>query len=162
MKKFEKFYKPRDYKTIDLWKNISSKNWNDPLWQLKNTIRSIEHLKKIITLSSFQAKEIARTINTLRKEGKSPLRITPYYASLMQQDPFHPQMLEGEKAEKRLDPIFWQSIPTPANLLFYNTGVEGAMNEGSRSFGAAYQRYPNRVALFVAENTSCEIGRAHV
>ncbi|HOT88215.1 MAG TPA: KamA family radical SAM protein [Bacteroidales bacterium] len=155
MKKFEKFYKPRDYKTIDLWKNISSKNWNDPLWQLKNTIRSIEHLKKIITLSSFQAKEIARTINTLRKEGKSPLRITPYYASLMQQDPFHPQMLEGEKAEKRLDPIFWQSIPTPANLLFYNTGVEGAMNEGSRSFGAAYQRYPNRVALFVAENTSC-------
>ena len=54
MKKFEKFYKPRDYKTIDLWKNISSKNWNDPLWQLKNTIRSIEHLKKIITLSSFQ------------------------------------------------------------------------------------------------------------
>ncbi len=29
------------------------------------------------------------------------------------------------------------------------------MAEGSRSYGAAYQRYPNRVALFVAENTSC-------
>jgi len=29
------------------------------------------------------------------------------------------------------------------------------MSEYSRSFGAAYQRYPNRVALFVAENTSC-------
>jgi lysine 2,3-aminomutase len=29
------------------------------------------------------------------------------------------------------------------------------MSEGSRSFGAAYQRYPNRIALFVAENTSC-------
>jgi lysine 2,3-aminomutase len=29
------------------------------------------------------------------------------------------------------------------------------MSEGSRSYGAAYQRYPNRVALFVAENTSC-------
>ena len=29
------------------------------------------------------------------------------------------------------------------------------MDEGSRSYGAAYQRYPNRVALFVAENTSC-------
>jgi len=29
------------------------------------------------------------------------------------------------------------------------------MSEGSRSYGAVYQRYPNRVALFVAENTSC-------
>ena len=29
------------------------------------------------------------------------------------------------------------------------------MCEGSRSYGAVYQRYPNRVALFVAENTSC-------
>jgi lysine 2,3-aminomutase len=73
----------------------------------------------------------------------------------MQEDPFHPKMLPGEKERKRLDPIFWQSVPTPANLLFPNTGKEGAMDEGSRSFGAAYQRYPNRVALFVAENTSC-------
>jgi lysine 2,3-aminomutase len=73
----------------------------------------------------------------------------------MQEDPFHPVMLPGEKSNKRLDPVFWQSVPTPANLLFPNTGAEGAMSENSRSFGAAYQRYPNRVALFVAENTSC-------
>jgi len=35
------------------------------------------------------------------------------------------------------------------------------MSEGSRSFGAAYQRYPNRVALFVAENSSCASYCAH-
>jgi lysine 2,3-aminomutase len=29
------------------------------------------------------------------------------------------------------------------------------MAEENRSYGSAYQRYPNRVALFVAENTSC-------
>ncbi len=73
----------------------------------------------------------------------------------MDEDPFNPQMLLGEKAEKRLDPIFWQSVPTPANLLFPDTGLEAAMDEGSRSYGAAYQRYPNRVALFIAQNTSC-------
>jgi lysine 2,3-aminomutase len=73
----------------------------------------------------------------------------------MQEDPFHPKMLPGEKAYKRLDPIFWQSVPTPANILFPNTGLEEAMAESSRSFGATYQRYPNRVALFVAQNTSC-------
>lgn len=148
-------YTPRKYSTIELWKDVTPEQWNDANWQMKNSIRDVEHLKKVIKLSAFQASEIERTLATLRSEGKEPLRITPYYATLIQEDPFHPVMLDGEKQEKRLDPIFWQSVPTPANLLFPDTGVEGAMSENSRSFGAAYQRYPNRVALFVAENTSC-------
>jgi lysine 2,3-aminomutase len=149
------FYKPRKFNSIELWKDVTDEQWNDPRWQLRNTIRSVDQLKKVIKLNSVQQKEIERTINTLKGQGKEPMRITPYYASLIQEDPFHPVMLPGEKAHKRLDPIFWQSIPTPANLLFPDTGVEGAMSEDTRSYGAAYQRYPNRLALFVAENTSC-------
>jgi lysine 2,3-aminomutase len=149
------FYSPRKYNSIELWENVTKEQWNDPVWQIKNSIRSVKQLKKVIKLSTFQENEIERTLKALKSEGKEALRITPYYATLMQEDPFHPDMLIGEKAEKRLDPIFWQSVPTPANLLFPDTGVEGAMAEGSRSYGAAYQRYPNRVALFVAENTSC-------
>lgn len=149
------FYKPRKFNTIELWKNVSEEEWNDVNWQLKNSIRSVEQLKKVITLNSLQESEIRRTLIALRSEGKEPLRITPYYASLMQENPFQPTMLDGEKSQNRLDPIFWQSVPTPANLLFPDTGVEGSMNESSRSYGAVYQRYPNRVALFVAENTSC-------
>ncbi len=149
------FYLPRKYNTIELWKNVTETQWNDADWQIKNSIRSVGQLKKVIQLTEFQEAEIERTLQTLEKEGKEALRITPYYATLMQADPFHPMLLPGEKSEKRLDPIFWQSVPTPANLLFPDTGVEGAMAETSRSYGAAYQRYPNRVALFVAENTSC-------
>lgn len=149
------FYEPRDYRAIDPWKNVQAGQWNDPRWQLANSIRRIDQLAQVIRLNPYQLSELERTVGELKRQGKEPLRITPYYASLMQEDPFHPQMMPGEKAEKRLDPIFWQSVPTPANLLFSNTGVEGAMAEGSRSFGAAYQRYPNRVALFVAPNTSC-------
>jgi len=149
------FYQPRSFNTIELWKNVTHEQWNDAGWQLTNSIRSVEQLKKVIKLSAFQEIEIERTLNTLISKGQEPLRISPYYATLMQEDPFHPVLLPGEKQEKRLDPIFWQSVPTPANLLFPDTGVEGAMGESSRSFGAAYQRYPNRVALFVAENTSC-------
>ena len=148
-------YEPRKFNTIKLWENVTREQWNDVDWQLKNSIRSVEQLKKVIKLNTFQESEIERTLIALRGEGKEPMRITPYYASLMQADPFHPEMLSGEKSKKRLDPIFWQSVPTPANLLFPNTGVEGAMSEGSRSYGAVYQRYPNRVALFVAKNTSC-------
>jgi len=149
------FYKPRKFNTIELWKDVTEEQWNDAHWQLKNSIRSVEQLKKVIKLNAYQEKEIEKTITTLKGQGKDPLRITPYYASLMQEDPFHPKMLPGEKAYKRLDPIFWQSVPTPANILFPNTGLEEAMAESSRSFGATYQRYPNRVALFVAQNTSC-------
>lgn len=149
------FYKPRNFNTIELWRNVTKQQWNDASWQLKNSIRSINQLKKVIKLNAFQESEIERTIVALRNEGKETLRITPYYASLMQEDPFHPVMLSGEKSKKRLDPIFWQAVPTPANLLFPDTGIEGAMKESSRSYGAVYQRYPNRVALFVAENTSC-------
>jgi lysine 2,3-aminomutase len=148
-------YQPREFNTIDLWKDVSESQWNDDNWQLKNSVRTVEQLKKVIRLNSTQENKISRTLNVMRSQGKEPLRITPYYASLMQEDPFHPVMLPGEKSNKRLDPVFWQSVPTPANLLFPNTGAEGAMSENSRSFGAAYQRYPNRVALFVAENTSC-------
>jgi len=155
MKDENVFYTPRDYKSIELWKDVTGEQWEDPSWQLKNSIKSVEELERVIILNPHQKNEIERTISTLRDEGKEPLRITPYYASLMQEDPFHPQMPKGEKPEKRLDPIFWQSVPTPANLLFPDTGLEGAMSEGSRTYGAAYQRYPNRVALFVAENTSC-------
>ncbi|MCF8381191.1 MAG: KamA family radical SAM protein [Bacteroidales bacterium] len=149
------YYKPRHYNTINLWKNVTREQWYDVGWQLKNSIRKVEQLKKVIKLSAYQESEIERTILALKNEGKESLRITPYYASLMQADPFHPKLLKGEKSKKRLDPIFWQCVPTPANLLFPDTGIEGAMDEKSRSFGAAYQRYPNRLALFVAENTSC-------
>lgn len=149
------FYEPRSFLEIGLWKGISEAQWNDPHWQRQNTIRSVDQLAQVIRLNAYQKKEIERTVNTLRNQGKEPLRITPYYASLMNADPFHPVMLPGEKAKNRLDPVFWQSVPTPANLLFPDTGSEGAMSESSRSYGAAYQRYPNRVALFVAENTSC-------
>lgn len=148
-------YQPRKFTSIPLWKNVSAAEWNDPQWQKKNAIRTVEELRRVIRLSAFQASEIERTVATLKNEGKESLRITPYYATLIQADPFHPDMLPDENQKRRIDPVFWQSVPTPANLLFPDTGIEGAMSEGSRSFGAAYQRYPNRVALFVAENTSC-------
>jgi lysine 2,3-aminomutase len=145
----------RHHSEIELWKAVSDAQWNDPQWQRRNAVQAVSQLRRVIQLSDDQAAEIERTVQTLRRQGKEPMRITPYYASLMQADPFHPKMLAGEKAENRLDPVFWQCVPTPANLLFPDTGIEAAMGEEVRSFGSAYQRYPNRVALLVAENTSC-------
>lgn len=51
--------------------------WNDWRWQLRNSITTIEDLRKIIRLSE---KEIM-ALNNLK--GRLPLRITPYFASLI-------------------------------------------------------------------------------
>lgn len=147
-------YSPREFNSINLWKDISIQDWNNPLWQRRNSIKNIDKLKKVIKLTESQELAISDTINKLNSQGKESLRITPYYASLISQNPFE-TLDEGCSSNDNIDPIFWQSVPTPANLLFPNTGKEAAMDEGLRSFGAAYQRYPNRIALFVAENTSC-------
>ena len=148
-------YKPRNFKSIEIWRDVTNEEWSNPKWQRKNVIKDVETLSKVIKLTDNQKKEINTVVTKLKQEGKDSLRITPYYATLISEDPFKPNLLAPEKITNRIDPIFWQSVPTPANLLFPNTGIECAMNEGNRSFGAAYQRYPNRVALFVAENTSC-------
>jgi len=42
------FYTPRLYNTIELWKDVTPQQWNDPAWQLKNTIGNVEALKKVI------------------------------------------------------------------------------------------------------------------
>ena len=147
-------YKPRNYNSIKLWEKIKPEQWEDPVWQKINSIKTIDELKKVISMNSYQEAEIRRTVQALDAEGKEPLRITPYYASLMSKNPFKP-VITSENGREFIDPVFWQSVPTPANLLFPDAGIEEAMEESSRSYGAAYQRYPNRVALFVAENTSC-------
>jgi lysine 2,3-aminomutase len=122
------FYQPRNYNSIPIWKDVTPDEWNDAGWQKKNSIHTVEQLEKVIKINTFQKSEIERTLKTLISEGKEPMRITPYYASLMSEDPFHPTMLVGEKERLRLDPIFWQSVPTPANLFFHDTGKEGAMS----------------------------------
>ncbi len=153
-KEYDFLYQPRHHREIEEWKQVTDEEWYDPLWQRRNSIRSVARLKQVIRLTPHQEKEIERTIRTMRSQGKEPMRITPYYSLLMHRDPFHLPVTTGAEAN-RIDPVFWQSVPTPANLMFPDAGKEASMDEGSRSYGAVYQRYPNRVALFVAENTSC-------
>ena len=74
------FYTPRRYNTIELWKDVTEQQWNDPAWQLRNSIRTVEALKKVIKLTDYQAEEITRTLSELKRQGKEPMRITPYYA----------------------------------------------------------------------------------
>ena len=71
-------YQPdRPWKEIELWKNVTETQWNDWIWQLTNTIRTLDDLKKVIHLTPEEEEGVRISTKTI------PLNITPYYASLM-------------------------------------------------------------------------------
>ncbi len=58
----------------------TEKDWNSWKWQLKNSITNIKQLEQFVNLSENELKPIVDINNSL------PLRITPYYASLISRD----------------------------------------------------------------------------
>lgn len=73
-----KWYKPkRHWKEIELWKDVPEEKWNDWLWQLTHTVRTLDDLKKVINLTEDEEEGVRISTKTI------PLNITPYYASLM-------------------------------------------------------------------------------
>ncbi len=83
--------------------NINDREWNSYSGQLKHCIDSIEKLSKIIDLPSQIIEELGRVTRSYR------MRLTPYYASLIQPD-------------RTNDPILLQSVPT--GEMVDNVGVE--------------------------------------
>ena len=52
-------YKPkRHWKEIELWKDVTDEQWNDWLWQLTNTIRTVDDLKKVIQFDARTKKRV--------------------------------------------------------------------------------------------------------
>ncbi|MGB5896046.1 MAG: hypothetical protein WBG58_17860, partial [Ignavibacteriaceae bacterium] len=65
---------------IKLILNIADEEWNSYSGQLKHCIDSVEKLSKIIDLPSQIIEELSRVTKSYR------MRLTPYYASLIQPD----------------------------------------------------------------------------
>jgi len=84
--------------------NGTEEDWNNYHWQLKNAIRDVVTLSKIISVSKQEAKDIEHTASLYRWS------VSPYYASLMD-------------AEDRNCPIRKQSVPTGEEC-FYKSEIE--------------------------------------
>jgi len=108
-------------------------SWNDWKWQLRNAITSIEDLKKIMKLSD---KEIM-AINNLK--GRLPLRITPYFASLIYNT-------------KPSHPLRRNVIPVVEELLETSSEQSDPLHEKSFSpVKGIVHRYPDRVLFTVTQ-----------
>ena len=108
-------------------------SWNDWKWQLRNAFTSIEELKKIMKLSD---KEIM-AINNLK--GRLPLRITPYFASLIYDSkPGHP--------------LRRNVVPVVEELLVSPSEQSDPLHEKSFSpVKGIVHRYPDRVLFTVTQ-----------
>jgi lysine 2,3-aminomutase len=62
----------------------TDKDWNDWRWQLRNSIRSLTDISGVLTLSGDERTAMER------HTGSLPVGITPYYASLLGDDPSDP------------------------------------------------------------------------
>jgi lysine 2,3-aminomutase len=120
-------------KEILLFKNVSTKDWQDWRWQFRNRITRLDVLKKLLEHTDFD-KNTFHAVTTVY-----PLSITPYYLSLMQHD-------------DESDPVFAQSFPNLAEISFSNNMPEDPLEEDQHMpVPKLIHRYPDRCLAIVTE-----------
>jgi lysine 2,3-aminomutase len=111
--------------------SATEKDWNSWQWQIKNGITSYEQLSKLLQLSEEETKAIADPHYSL------PLRITPYYASLLASN----DSMQGLRRTM---------VPTVGELITSKGETSDPLSEENCSpLHNLVHRYPDRV-LFLA------------
>jgi lysine 2,3-aminomutase len=119
--------------------NVFASQWNDWHWQLRNRIRSLDQLARILDLSVDEMAAIQRRTGTL------PLAITPYYASLL--DPGNP----SQPLRRTAVPVNDEYVRSPGE-------AEDPLGEDHDSpVPGLVHRYPDRVLFLVTSfcSTNC-------
>ncbi len=126
----------RDYRDIELWKDVTEAQWNDWRWQVANRITTVEVLRGVIPLSDPEAREIQESLGALR------MAITPYYASLI--DPKDPE-----------DPVRRQAVPSILETHVAETDLRDPLHEDVDSpVPGLTHRYPDRGILLLTDQCS--------
>ena len=122
-----------------LYPGVSGVQWNDWHWQLRNRIRGLEQLARVLDLSVDEMSAIQR------RTGSLPLAITPYYASLL--DPRDPTQ-----------PLRRTTVPVNDEYVRSPGEAEDPLGEDDHSpVPGLVHRYPDRVLFLVTHfcSTNC-------
>ncbi len=110
----------------------SAVEWNNWQWQIRNRIRDMETLGRIINLSEDELDSVAELKGL-------PLNITPYYASLIDRDnPAHP-------IRKAVVPV------TAENIRTYGEEADPLGEDSDSPVHGLVHRYPDRVLFLVTD-----------
>ena len=125
----------KEHLNSDITSKHLMEKWTDWHWQLKNTIRKVKTVEKIlgITFSDEKRAEIKKTIE------KFPMAITPYYLSLIDSDDYEN------------DPVFKQCFPDIRELNISSYDMSDPLCEDKDSpVPGITHRYPDRVLFHVS------------
>ncbi|HOJ09643.1 MAG TPA: lysine 2,3-aminomutase [Clostridiales bacterium] len=126
----------RDYKTVDIWKDVDIEQWEDWKWQLKNRIVTAEQLGKVISLSEKEMDDINLCLKMFR------MAITPYYSMLINPDDDN-------------CPIKAQAIPSIKELNIRSDDLSDPLGEEFYSpVENIVHRYPDRVLFLLTHKCS--------
>lgn len=126
----------RDYREIELWKDVSQEDWDSWQWQLRNRVTDLETLKKVINLTEEEEEGVKKSLEILR------MGITPYYAALMDPD------------DSRC-PIRMQAVPTIHETHKAESDMDDPLHEDSDSpVPGITHRYPDRVLFLITDMCS--------
>ena len=118
------------------FQNITTKEWNDWHWQLRNRIRDAQTLGRMIRLSEDERHAM------IGQGGSLPLAITPHYMSLL--DPWNPN-----QALRRT------VVPTVHEHFRSNGEADDPLHEDEDSpVPGIVHRYPDRLLFLVTGNCS--------
>jgi lysine 2,3-aminomutase len=124
------------YNEIELYKDVTPKEWDDWKWQVRNRISDVEKLKKIINITPQEEDDINQVLQKFR------LGITPYYAAQMDKD------------DHRC-PIRMQAVPTIAETHFSDADMLDPLHEDADSpTPGLTHRYPDRVLMLLTDQCS--------
>jgi len=108
-------------------------SWNDWRWQLRNSFTTAEALSRVMTLTDDEITTLQRLKNRL------PLRITPYYLSLIYDS------APGSPLRRTM-------IPTSDELITTEAEMADPLNEmGSSPVPGIVHRYPDRALFTVTQ-----------
>ncbi len=126
----------RHWTEIEMWKDVTEKQWNDWQWQVRNRITNLETLKQVANLTPEEENGVLKSLEILR------MGITPYYALLMDKDDPH-------------CPVRMQAIPVINETYKSENDMEDPLHEdGDSPVPGLTHRYPDRVLFLITDMCS--------
>lgn len=124
-------YPKVEYKNIPLFKDVTEEQWNDWRWQMRNNIKDIDTLEKVLPIDEKERENLKKCLEKFR------MAITPYYAALM------------DKSYK-LCSVRLQAVPDIRELNDDISDLDDPLHEDVDSpVPGLTHRYPDRVLLLV-------------
>jgi lysine 2,3-aminomutase len=111
----------------------TEKEWNDWQWQIRNRIRHLDQLERMLNLSDAERSAVEMI------QSKLPVGITPYFMSLLSR-------------EDACDPMRRTVVPTTAEFTTSPGEADDPLGEDDQSpVPGLVHRYPDRVLLLVLD-----------